>query len=60
VYVRKLRVELEAALADWSFLHTHSGLGYPLAAELRQVITPGSQLINSVRRPGTDTPPDSN
>jgi DNA-binding response OmpR family regulator len=36
VYVRKLRVKLEAAMPDWSFIHTHFGLGYRLAAERRQ------------------------
>jgi DNA-binding response OmpR family regulator len=36
VYVRKLRVKLEAALPDWSFIHTHFGLGYRLAAERRR------------------------
>lgn len=33
VYVRKLRVKLEAALPTWSFIHTHFGLGYRMAAE---------------------------
>jgi len=33
VYVRKLRVKLEAALPGWSFIHTHFGLGYRLAAD---------------------------
>lgn len=33
VYVRKLRVKLEAALPGWCFIHTHFGLGYRLAAE---------------------------
>lgn len=36
VYVRKLRVKLEAALPEWRFIHTHFGLGYRLAAESRQ------------------------
>ena len=36
VYVRKLRVKLEAALPDWSFIHTHFGLGYRLAAERKR------------------------
>jgi DNA-binding response OmpR family regulator len=60
VYVRKLRVKLEAALPGWSFIHTHFGLGYRLAADARQVITAGSQLINTMRQPGTETLPDSN
>jgi DNA-binding response OmpR family regulator len=33
VYVRKLRVKLDAALPSWSFIHTHFGFGYRLAAE---------------------------
>ena len=33
VYVRKLRVKLEAALPDWRFIHTHFGFGYRLSAE---------------------------
>jgi DNA-binding response OmpR family regulator len=36
VYVRKLRVKLEAALPGWAFIHTHFGLGYRLAAEPKQ------------------------
>jgi DNA-binding response OmpR family regulator len=35
VYVRKLRVKLEAALPGYSFIHTHFGFGYRLAAELK-------------------------
>jgi DNA-binding response OmpR family regulator len=34
--VRKLRVKLEDALPAWSFIHTHFGFGYRLAAELKQ------------------------
>jgi DNA-binding response OmpR family regulator len=33
VYVRKLRVKLEAVLPDWGFIHTHFGFGYRLSAE---------------------------
>jgi DNA-binding response OmpR family regulator len=33
VYVRKLRVKLEAALPEWRFIHTHFGFGYRFAAE---------------------------
>jgi len=33
VYVRKLRVKLDAALPRWRFIHTHFGFGYRLAAE---------------------------
>ena len=35
VYVRKLRVKLEAALPGWLFIHTHFGFGYRLAAQRR-------------------------
>jgi DNA-binding response OmpR family regulator len=33
VYVRRLRVKLEAALPGWRFIHTHFGFGYRFAAE---------------------------
>ncbi len=33
VYVRKLRVKLDNALPGYSFIHTHFGFGYRLAAE---------------------------
>jgi DNA-binding response OmpR family regulator len=45
VYVRKLRVKLEAALPEWRFIHTHFGFGYRLTAE--RVAHPDSQLNNS-------------
>jgi DNA-binding response OmpR family regulator len=33
VYVRKLRVKLEAVLPGWQFIHTHFGFGYRLSPE---------------------------
>lgn len=36
VYVRKLRVKLEQALPGWSFIHTHFGQGYRMAAERKE------------------------
>lgn len=60
VYVRKLRVKLEAALPGWSFIHTHFGLGYRIAADRRQLVTATSQLNNTRRDPGPETVPDSN
>jgi DNA-binding response OmpR family regulator len=36
VYVRKLRVKLDQAQPGWSFIHTHFGFGYRLAAEQKQ------------------------
>ena len=49
VYVRKLRVKLEAALPDWTFLHTHFGFGYRLAAERHRTTTTASQVGNTAR-----------
>lgn len=59
VYVRKLRVKLEAALPAWAFIHTHFGLGYRLSAEPRDPITGGSQLVNTNRAVPTQTLGDS-
>jgi len=59
VYVRKLRVKLEAALPTWSFIHTHFGLGYRLAADPRQFATTGSHLFNTGAGVGNETLPDS-
>jgi DNA-binding response OmpR family regulator len=33
VYVHKLRSKLALALPEWTFIHTHFGFGYRLAAE---------------------------
>lgn len=38
VYVRKLRVKLEDALPGWTFIHTHFGFGYRLAADSGQMV----------------------
>jgi DNA-binding response OmpR family regulator len=34
VYVRKLRLKLEAALPGWTVIHTHFGFGYRLSPVL--------------------------
>ncbi len=49
VYVRKLRVKLEAALPGWTFIHTHFGFGYRLAAERHETATTNSQVGNTGR-----------
>jgi DNA-binding response OmpR family regulator len=36
VFVRKLRSKLEKASPDWRYIHTHFGVGYRFAAELRE------------------------
>lgn len=59
VYVRKLRVKLEVALPSWGFIHTHFGLGYRLAAEPREPITGGSQVVNTNRVAPSQTQADS-
>jgi len=33
VYVRKLRQKLERASPDWTYIHTHFGIGYRFAPE---------------------------
>jgi DNA-binding response OmpR family regulator len=33
VYVHKLRSKLALAMPEWTFIHTHFGFGYRLAAE---------------------------
>jgi DNA-binding response OmpR family regulator len=42
VYVRKLRVKLEDALPDWSFIHTHFGFGYRFHREPSQLFHTGA------------------
>ena len=49
VYVRKLRVKLDAALPGWTFIHTHFGFGYRLAAERHETETTASQVGNTKR-----------
>jgi DNA-binding response OmpR family regulator len=39
VYIRKLRVKLDSAVPEWSFIHTHFGFGYRLSAEARHPVT---------------------
>jgi hypothetical protein len=51
-------VKLEAALPAWSFIHTHFGLGYRLAADSRQLATAGSHLVNTPQGGGAQTLPD--
>ena len=44
VYVRKLRVKLDAALPGWRFIHTHFGFGYRLSPERHESTTSRSHL----------------
>jgi DNA-binding response OmpR family regulator len=36
VYIRRLRVKLEAAAPDWEYIHTHHAIGYRLEPEPRE------------------------
>ena len=50
VYIRKLRVKLEAALPDWTCIHTHFGFGYRLAPEpVCGAEPPDSQVVHKLR-----------
>jgi DNA-binding response OmpR family regulator len=40
VYVRKLRLKLEAALPGWTVIHTHFGFGYRLSPVFHNRVTP--------------------
>jgi DNA-binding response OmpR family regulator len=33
VFVRKLRLKLDAAAPEWAYIHTHFGIGYRFAPE---------------------------
>jgi DNA-binding response OmpR family regulator len=55
VYVRKLRVKLEAALPDWRFIHTHFGFGYRLAAEPQVATTSDTHLVHRGGGQGSHT-----
>jgi DNA-binding response OmpR family regulator len=48
VCIRKLRMKLNVALPEWSFIHTHFGLGYRLSAEAR--------ASGQVREPALSSP----
>lgn len=60
VYVRRLRVKLEAAAPGWRFIHTHFGLGYRLAAERRvtESVRSASQPGNNAWPPAAETADD--
>jgi DNA-binding response OmpR family regulator len=49
VFVRKLRQKLRVASPNWSYIHTHFGVGYRFAPEtdIRHARGPASELIDS-------------
>ncbi len=56
VFVRKLRHKLEKASPDWQYIHTHFGVGYRFAAELREgaVTVPNAPPADFVAEPAVD------
>ena len=38
-FVRKVRLKLVAVAPEWTFIHTHFGIGYRFAPELAQPLT---------------------
>ncbi len=56
VFVRKLRHKLEQASPDWQYIHTHFGVGYRFAAELREgaVTVPDAPPADFVAEPAVD------
>ncbi len=56
VFVRKLRHKLEKASPDWQYIHTHFGVGYRFAAELREgaVTVPDAPPADFVAEPAVD------
>ncbi len=56
VFVRKLRHKLEQASPDWQYIHTHFGVGYRFAAELREgaVTVPDAPPADFVAEPTAD------
>ncbi len=56
VFVRKLRHKLEQASPDWQYIHTHFGVGYRFAAELREgaVTVPDAPPADFVAEPAAD------
>ncbi len=56
VFVRKLRHKLEKASPDWQYIHTHFGVGYRFAAELREgaVTVPDAPPVDFVAEPAAD------
>ncbi len=45
VFVRKLRSKLQQASPQWSYIHTHFGVGYRFAAEPSDAATPAAEPV---------------
>ena len=53
VFVRKLRLKLERASPGWRYIHTHFGIGYRFAAELRDPPGLGENAAGTAPAPAT-------
>jgi DNA-binding response OmpR family regulator len=53
VFVRKVRQKLEKASPDWSYIHTHFGVGYRLDPELRREPDEDEQSMPAAANAGT-------
>jgi DNA-binding response OmpR family regulator len=49
VFVRKLRQKLRAASPNWSYIHTHFGVGYRFAPEPEDGLVHELELVNGAR-----------
>ena len=47
MFVRKLRQKLRTASPDWSYIHTHFGVGYRFAPERAGVLDQEADAIES-------------
>ena len=54
VFVRKLRQKLRAASPQWSYIHTHFGVGYRFAPETTTAARPTASDARRRRRPRGD------
>jgi DNA-binding response OmpR family regulator len=58
VFVRKLRQKLEAASPDWTYIHTHFGIGYRFQPQLRDgVEIPVAEPLRDGVEPVVPSPP---
>jgi DNA-binding response OmpR family regulator len=56
VFVRKLRSKLQAASPDWSYIHTHFGVGYRFAAERAGAVAAPAPSVAPGPSPGDTAP----
>jgi DNA-binding response OmpR family regulator len=61
VFVRKLRSKLQQASPDWSYIHTHFGVGYRFAAEQAggEVAAAAAPAVTSASAPAEADEPSS-